>query len=196
MFSNVVVAPEQKKALSVLEKSLPFEMEILYKDPIDPEAFLIDDHKFFYTKSITIQQLPRGNWFWNQSRTRQTVCDNSEKLCVSFYKLNTRRISSNSEPAPPYKVWVYHITFVKDDREATFFWCERGKKPDCLDDNLLKSLSFLRPHVSESTATEFGWVRQEGYYSPPNSRRETYYNVKNTGAKVDYSNFKVFHGNT
>mmetsp|Transcript_36727 Transcript_36727/g.63085 ORF Transcript_36727/g.63085 Transcript_36727/m.63085 type:complete len:200 (+) Transcript_36727:103-702(+) len=195
MFANATVAPEQKKALTVLERSLPFLNEMLFTGVLEPAMFLVDDQKFFCSHEITAQQLPRGSWLWNQSRTKQTVRDNSDSLIVSFYKLNTRRSTPRHDPAPAYKVWVYRITFLDGKKDSvTFYWCERGKKPEYLDEKLLQNLSFLRPYVSQSTATEFGWIRQEGY--SPSTNKDEFLNVKNTCTRIDYSNFSVFHGNT
>ena len=159
MFQTAHLSPEQNKAVALLEQA----MRNIQGNTISMPLFTLDKvtntgDMFFVNGIIKTPKIPRaGTWIWNQSRGRQEFCCPQSDIDVCFFKLNTRSSRKHKSTPPPYKLWVFNVYMKRENREITWFWCEKGSEISKLDQHLLSDLSFLEPFVDTSFAIEIGW---------------------------------------
>lgn len=175
-FNNKGFSPEQCKALSVIESVLPIKQTRTTMPTL--EEICKTGSLFILEGKISTSKIPRGNkWLWNQSRARKETKDSSSSTKLLFFKLNTRksRAAPNAPYPPPLKVWVFIVTSTFEKTHSVL-WCERGFNeaktdlPKEEDEELefddfviepkdvsLEELQFLRPFLSDTTATALGW---------------------------------------
>jgi len=119
--------PEQRRALDVLSSHL-LQWENHFVDDYTLPQLTRQDNRFFTSQSLQTANLPRGdNWQWNQSRSKTTFSLGDE-LRVSFCKLNTRKAKDVVTRSPPFKVWIFHLDFLREDLTLHFAWCEKGDR--------------------------------------------------------------------
>jgi len=138
------------------------------------ETMCANDSKIFVKEVVKTATLPKSSgWLWNQSRSRKTISIGEYQVC--FYKLNTRTSKTSPRSPPPYKLWVFNIRCGQE--KFSFLWCEKGEPvssplysllppsiphscyQECTElvQVTLSELAFLRPFVSQNTASSFGW---------------------------------------
>lgn len=151
--------PEQSRALTVLEDTLPLIKTISVPSVPPLEETTISDNRIFILQNVSTASLPRGDtWLWNQSRARKKVTDLTGNVFVSFYKLNTRSARHVSVDPPNYKMWVFNLNIQPHNKNLTFLWCERGQSRPSIDELQIEDFGFLAPFLGFAQAEEFGWV--------------------------------------
>ena len=118
------LAPEQQKALAVLNENLGRVDELFISEALVPSRFCETGFVAFSNRSMS--KLPHGQaWIWNQSNGKVTVQLGNGNL-VTLQKLNTRKKKNCPKP-PSYKVWVCYIARnASETHSLTFLWCEKG----------------------------------------------------------------------
>lgn|SRR3990167_1444012 len=168
---------EQRTALcKCLENIKNAEELFKQNDGLTRRSALLPTNFMAFSKvPISKMQIPHEtSWSWNQSNTKVVV--KLEEVLVTFRKISPRRLgNASSNKSPSYKVWLYQLDFVGEDKCLYALWCEKGVEqeeessiesqgintpigtiyPDKIS---LQSLSFLRPYVAEETAAELGWL--------------------------------------
>ena len=101
-------------------------------------------------------KIPGGiGWMWNQTRKRYSGTLYAYNAKVEFFKLIPRKRSNSSDvKIPSFKLWQYNIKFLVSGRSMTMLWCEKGIKPQYLDDLNLDDLQFLADFMEPDVINE------------------------------------------
>lgn len=159
-FSKEGLFPEESRAVMILEQCLETINDLeIPRERLSIEEVTKHDNRIFTNGFVNTPNIPRQQaWIWNQSKGRKNITSSCKSVTACFYKLNTRKAKHSTQESPKYKLWVFHLqTSIPIERTLTFFWCEKGDEPSPLNNELLEELSFLRPFVSYSCATQLGW---------------------------------------
>ena len=156
-FNTQHLSPEQSAAVSHLTDALKDRYSAISREELTLESVTTTNNKVLVRGDLTTAAIPKGElWIWNQSRGKQKCCCDDPSINVLFYKLNTKKARQYTIPPPPFKLWVFRVSFNNlDNEQYTFYWCEKGREE--LDQRLLADLRFLEPFVDASCAAEFGW---------------------------------------
>jgi len=163
---------EEMRALEVLKHHLrTWKDNVVHPCSLTVDVICETGKMLFVRECLKTSSLPRGEaWIWNQSRSRKVINLDDEGIQVCFYKVNSRLAKGLIARTRPYKLWVYNMTI--QNEEVSFLWCEKGDQTryaaaaptdDMMDFQMeilpvtLQDLSFLKPFVTNYTATAFGW---------------------------------------
>ena len=119
MFDTAHLTPEQNKAISCLESALvDLNSNLILLSELTLPRVTTTGDMFFVEGTIKTSNIPRDTtWIWNQSRGRQTFSDHKDNIEVNFFKLNTKKSKKHTNTPPPYKLWVFHIQFTKENKK-------------------------------------------------------------------------------
>ena len=124
------LTPEQRKAIKVVQESLPFWNQFLCSDPGAPDI-ITTDTKTFILQKITYSNLHHGqDWIWNQSNAKKTVAFEND-ISVVVQKFNTRKKNKTSTTdGMIFKLWMFYVYKQSENTFlGVFIWCEKGYPP-------------------------------------------------------------------
>src|SRR3990167_10724692 len=109
---------EQRTALcKCLENIKNAEELFKQNDGLTRRSALLPTNFMAFSKvPISKMQIPHEtSWSWNQSNTKVVV--KLEEVLVTFRKISPRRLgNASSNKSPSYKVWLYQLDFVGEDK--------------------------------------------------------------------------------
>jgi len=177
------LAPEQQKALTVLQTNLSKASELFLQNE-QPTKFFTTGYMAFSDKPLP--KLPHEEtWIWNQSNGKVTVKTEAGRY-VTLQKLNTRKKKNCAKP-PSYKVWMCYISrSVDQPHYLNFLWCEKGipAKDSSSSASPDGNRSESSDGSSENTSPDSFYQSFEQQSSPPDSFGAPFRRSSNSGSNT------------